>query len=306
MSYVNPQNKYAPRHRRDVADYARRKGVRSASRYYGIPPGTVSKWSKKAERVGYHPIPTKSSRPKSHPDELNENIVRRIVEIRKETKRTSEVVHKILENEGISVSLSSVHRTLDRKRMLKKRSPWKRYHPPVKRPFPIKPGSLVQIDTVHLMTGPKTRIYVMTLIDVYSRQTYAKCYEKLNSKISCDFLDEAEKQSVFDYEMIQTDHGLEFGKWFAERTKRHHRYTRIGKPNDNAHIERFNRTLQEECLDRLPRNVKNINCELPKYLKYYNTKRLHMGIEFKTPMQVIREVFPSYWLDYDKPTAHHT
>jgi len=25
------------------------------------------------------------------------------------------------------------------------------------------------------------------------------------------------------------------------------RHTRLGKPNDNAHIERFNRTIQEEC-----------------------------------------------------------
>jgi hypothetical protein len=139
------------------------------------------------------------------------------------------------------------------------------------------------------MTGPKTRIYVMTLIDVYTRNTYAKCYARLNSKISCDFLDEAESKSVFDFEMIQTDHGLEFGKWFSERTKRNHRYTRIGKPNDNAHIERFNRSLQEECLDTLPRKVDIINCALQKYLRYYNEERLHMGIEFKTPMQIIRE-----------------
>ena len=87
--------------------------------------------------------------------------------------------------------------------------------------------------------------------------------------------------------MIQTDHGPEFGKWFAERTQRHHRYTCIGKPNDNAHIERFNRTLQEECLDTFPRDVSLINCELKKYLRYYNTQRLHMGIDYQTPMQII-------------------
>ena len=72
------------------------------------------------------------------------------------------------------------------------------------------------------MTGPKTRIYVLTLIDIYSRNTYAKCYEKFNSRIATGFLIEAEKQSVFSYEMIQTDHGSEFGKWFAEKTKRNY------------------------------------------------------------------------------------
>jgi len=266
-----------------------RKGwsARKVGRHLGYHHTAVMKWVKKAEKIGYHPIPTKSSRPKNHPNELKEEIVNRIVEIRKETKRTHEVVHQYLLNENTNVSLSSVHRTLDRKGLLKKRSPWKRYHPPVKRPKASHPGSLVQIDTIHLMTGSKTRIYIMTLIDVYTRQTYAKCYEKLNSKISCDFLDEAECQSVFDFEMIQTDHGPEFGKWFAERTKRYHRYTRIGKPNDNAHIERFNRTIQEECLDTLPRKVEVINCKLKEYLKYYNEERLHMGIEFQTPSQLL-------------------
>ena len=281
-----------PRVRRDAADMARRGyGVRTVARRYGVSPGTVSKWCKKAEKIGYHPIPTKSSRPKHHPNELDEKIIKRIVEIRLKTKRTSEVVHKHLLNEGIHTSLNSVRRTIDRHGLMKKRSPWKRYHPHTPRPYPEKPGSLVQIDAIHLMTGPKTRIYVLTLIDVYSRNTYAKCYEKLNSKTSIEFLNEAEKQSVFDFEMIQTDHGPEFGKWFVERVKRNHRYSRVGKPNDNAHIERFNRTIQEECLDTVPRDVRVINKALPTYLKYYNSERLHMGINLKTPVQLLEECF---------------
>lgn len=286
------KNPNMPKVRRDAADMVRRGyGVRTVARRYGVFPGTVSKWVKKAKKIGYHPIPTKSSRPHHHPNELPDTVTKRIVEVRLQTKRTYEVVHKHLENEGIKTSPSSVFRTLDRRGLLKKRSPWKRYHPHVDRPLPEKPGSLVQIDTIHLMTGPKTRIYVMTLIDVYSRITYAKCYERLNSKIGVEFLREAERQSVFDFDMIQTDHGPEFGKWFVERVRKNHRYSRIGKPNDNAHIERFNRTLQEECLDKLPRDVRKINCELKKYLKYYNEDRLHMGIKLKTPIQLLPECF---------------
>lgn len=283
--YTN--NPKMPQIRRDAVEFARKYGVRKAARHYGFSAGAICNWKKKAIKIGYHLIPTKSSRPKHHPNELDEEIIKRIVEIRKERKRTYEVVHHQLKQEGIKISPISVFRTLDRRGLLKKRSPWKRFHPHIDRPEVLKPGSLVQMDTIHLMTGPKSRVYVMTLIDVYSRNTYAKCYEKLNSKVSCDFLDEAEKNSVFDFEMVQTDHGPEFGKWFAERTKRFHRYTRIGKPNDNSHIERFNRTLQEECLDLIPRNVDEVNCALKKYLKYYNHERLHMGINFKTPMQLL-------------------
>ena len=78
--------------------------------------------------------------------------------------------------------------------------------------------------------------------------------------------------------MLQSDHGPEFGSWFVSMIKKKHRYTRIGKPNDNAYIERFNRTLQEECLDKTERNVLKLNRALKKYMPYYNTQRMHLGI----------------------------
>ena len=111
----------------------------------------------------------------------------------------------------------------------------------------------------------------------------------MNSKICLDFVREAQRHASFKFEMLQSDHGPEFGKCFIEQIKKNHRYTRIGKPNDNSHIERFNRTLQEECLDKLSMNVSKINCELKRYLRYYNYERLHMGINLKTPMQLIQK-----------------
>ena len=196
-------------------------------------------------------------------------------------------MHQELLNQGIKISLSSVKRTLDRHGLLKKRSKWKRYHPHVDRPYPLEAGDLVQIDTIHLMISEKERIYVFVLIDVYSRWVYAKCYEKMNSKICLDFVRESQRHASFRFNMLQSDHGPEFGKWFITQIQKDHRYTRIGKPNDNAHIERFNRTLQEECIDKVNTDVKSINCALKKYLQYYNYERLHMGINLKTPSQLL-------------------
>jgi transposase InsO family protein len=278
------QNPYMPRLRRDVARYARRHGVRSASRHFGIHPGTISKWCKKAEKIGDVPILTQSSKPKTHPNELSKKIVDRIVFIRKQHGRTSEVVHQQLLNEGVKVSLNSVRRTIDRAGLMKKKSPWKRYHPSVPRPVPLKAGDLLQTDTVHRMINLKKRLYVFTLIDVYSRWVYAKAYDHMNGRTSIEFMTEAQRAASFNFDMIQSDHGPEFSRWFVTQIKKKHRYTRIGKPNDNAHIERFNRTIQEECLDKIPNEVPAINCALKKYLQYYNHERLHMGIQFKTPV----------------------
>jgi len=237
--------------------------------------------------IGDHPIPTRSSRPKSHPKALDARIVQKIVATRLKRRRYAEAIHKELANDGVMVSLSSIKRTLDRKYLLKKKSLWKRYHPHQERPQALNAGDLVETDTIHLMTGKKTRMYVFTLIDVHSRWAYAKAYATMSSAKGVAFIKAAQKAAPFKFAMIQSDHGPEFGMWFVSRIKVPHRHTRIGKPNDNSHIERFNRTLQEECLDVLKRDPRIINRALRKYLQYYNCERLHGGIAFLTPMQVV-------------------
>jgi transposase InsO family protein len=256
-------------------------------RRFGVGSSTICKWVKKAKVYGFTAIPTLSSKPKHHPNQLSNEIVWKIFQQRIKNKRCAEVVHQELLNQGIRTSLSSVKRTLDRNGLLKKRSLWKRYHPHVDRPYPLKAGDLIEIDTIHLMISEKKRSYIFTLIDVYSRWVYAKCYPKMGSKICLNFVREAQKKASFKFEMLQSDHGPEFGKLFVDGIKKDHRFTRIGKPNDNSHIERLNRTLQEECLDKLPVDVFKINCELKKYLRYYNHERLHMGINLKTPNQLL-------------------
>jgi putative transposase len=288
MAYT--QNPHMPKVRQDAADMVRRGYTPTeVGRRYGVGSSTVCKWVKKAKVYGYHPIPTLSAKPKHHPDQLSDDLVWKIFQTRLVSKRSSEVIHRILEDEGVVVSLSSVKRTLDRTGLLKKRSPHKRYHPHVDRPLPERPGSLVQLDTIHTMIGEKKRIYTFTLIDVFSRAAYAKTYAKMNAATSVQFVAEAEAQLGFHFQMLQSDHGPEFGKWFVERIEKKHRYSRIGKPNDNAHIERFNRTLQEECLDKTDRTPEAFNAALATYLPWYREKRHHFGLNLKTPHRILTE-----------------
>jgi transposase InsO family protein len=287
MPYTTNPN--MPSIRKEAAQLLVRKkwSTRKVARHFGFNQSTIVRWFKKSKKYGYHLIPTLSSKPKHHPKELSNDLVWKIFHQRLKTKRCAEVIHQELINQGTKISLSSVKRTLDRTGLLKKRSPYKRYHPHVDRPYPLKAGDLVQLDTIHLMISEKKRIYVFVLIDVYSRWVYARSYERMNAATTVRFLREAQRKSTFHFDMLQTDHGPEFGKWFVEQIRKKHRYTRIGKPNDNAHIERFNRTLQEECLDKIERKVFVINEELKTYLHYYNNERLHMGISLRAPVELL-------------------
>lgn len=290
MSYTT--NPHLPKVRRDTVLLVRKGwSIRKAARYVGVNPGTVSRWVKKAPTDGRLVIPTQSSRPKVSPKALVRDIVKAIIKQRQGRRRCGQVIHQELLRQGVKVSLSSVQRTLDRCGLLQKRSLWKRPHDATPRPTPAYSGALMQADTVHIITPDGKRIYIYTLIDLFSRWAYAEAVPRISAQTSVEFMRRATRIAEFRFEMIQTDHGSEFSTWFTHSMWRmdiSHRHSRVRQSNDNAHVERFNRTIQEECLDRTIHTLKAFRRALTQYLPYYNTERLHMGINYRTPLEVLR------------------
>ena len=289
MAYTTNPN--LPKVRQQAADLVRRGwSTRKVGRHLGYSQSAVVVWTKKAQIYGYHPIPTQSSRPKVSPRALPRNIVSEIIKERVGRRRCAEHVHIALKNKGVEVSLSSVKRTLDRCHLTKKRSPWKRPHDPTLRPEVTHTGALLQADTVHILAPDGSRIYIYTLIDLYSRWAYAEVVSKIGAQPSVDFIKRAKRKAPFSFEMMQTDHGSEFSTWFTHslwRMNIKHRHSRVRQSNDNAHVERFNRTIQEECLDRTAHTIPAFRKALQEYLQYYNNERTHMGIDYQTPNQLI-------------------
>ncbi len=265
------------------------KSTREVARYYGYAQSTIVKWCARAPKTwDAKEIKTLSSRPHTSPNALNREIVARIVRTRMESKRCAEVVHHLLKKDDVEVSLSSVKRTLDRYRLLKKRSPWKKKRRYPVRPDIAEPGDLVELDTIHFVDKDKKRSYMYTAIDLYSRYSYAMFSPCATTWTSIQFLKRLRRTAPFGIRCIQTDNGPEFSQFFTDSAVRmgiSHRHIHPRSPNENGHLERFNRTIQEEmpryqlCMFR-PKDIK-------KYLKLYNTKRPHMGIDFKTPSQMI-------------------
>ncbi len=250
MAYTT--NPHLPRLRARACEMVRQgKTVSEVTRYFGYSKGTISKWCQRYPASGAWDIPTRSSRPKHHPKELSDEVINTIIACKQQYNRCSEVTHAYLKQDGVEVSLSSVKRTLDRAGLTKKRSPWKRLHLSVERPSVAFPEDLVMVDTIHLMVSKTKRIYVYTLIDVYSRWTYAWAADRISTRKSIEFLKRAQDEASFVFRCIQSDHGPEFSTHFTERIKILHRHSRVRKPNDNSYVERFNRTLREECLARL-------------------------------------------------------
>ena len=241
-------------------------------------------------------IPTESSRPHSCPFAVPEKTVQRILVARDKLHRCAEVVwHYIVTVERLRVSLSSVRRILRRHHCFDgARKPRVRRDNP-HRPKVTRPGELVQTDTIHHVDPSSgRRVYYYTVIDLFTRMTYVILASRLSPGFAARAVLEAQGVWGFAISMVQADNGPEYGRYF-ERVLRSRgistRHSRLHRPNDNAHIERFNRTIQTESIGYywrrsvpLPRQRNTLTA----YLDYYNQKRVHLGIQMRTPTGMLQ------------------
>jgi len=116
---------------------------------------------------------------------------------------------------------------------------------------------------------------VITLLGIMKYQlTY------LGGRLSeLDSMQKGRSSKYFSSQVIQSDHGPEFSKWFTKVIKHkgvRHRHSRVRRPTDNGHIERFIRTLQQECLSRVYPSLRIWRKEIPAYLYYYNNAMFNL------------------------------
>lgn len=273
-----------------------RLSVTQAAKKYGVDRTTIWRWIKAVKQrqlMGNDFLWTLPSIPHHHPSEIRPKVIKRIIKLRKQLRgRCAIVLHKHLNGEGITISLSSVERILRREGLIKKRRVAGRPRP-IPRPVSAAPGDLIQMDTIHIIRANYTRYYIYTVIDTFSRLAYAECHDNLLQSTSLKVALRARQRFGFPFKMIQTDNGPEFKTGFGlalSRIKIQLRHSRPRKPNDNAHIERFNRTLQDECfLGKYPKEA-TIHQDLRDYLNYYNKKRYHLALDLQTPTEYVAKV----------------
>lgn len=147
--------------------------------------------------------------------------------------------------------------------------------------IPKEAGGLVQIDCVIKFVNGIRR-YIVSGIDYKTSFAYSYAYTKLSSTTSVDFLHKFQQVAPFTIKHIQTDNGGEFMARFHEDLERQgltHFFNYPRHPKSNGKIERYNRTIQTECIDRnleeLLYDIERFNQLLTDWLIYYNTKRPH-------------------------------
>jgi len=158
---------------------------------------------------------------------------------------------------------------------------------------PQYPGHLIALDTVERFINGCRR-YIITFEDIYTRFGFAWSTKSHASLAAKEFFNLCQKAFpyYFNFLYVLTDNGSEFKKHFSEELKQQHfvhYHTYPRTPKMNSHLERFNRTIQEEFVDyhnHLLLNPDEFNRELMDWLIWYNTKRVHYAFQNKlSPIQ---------------------
>ena len=177
---------------------------------------------------------------------------------------------------------------LKAKRKRKLLSPRIRYSPKEKLPGYLEMDSI----TLYLLNR---KYYFLTAIDIVTKFAWCKLTTSLSSKQAKLALIEFAHQYAYPLRVIQTDNGHEFlGEFqpYLEEKQIKHEFIYPRSPKINGVVERFNRTIQEEFIQRTDEpygDLELFNQQLVKYLLWYNTRRPHYSLNFETPVNYLRK-----------------
>lgn len=275
-------------------------GVVVTAKELGIHRSTVYRWIKRARSSYGHIRHTGLRRGKPgtrYPKKkLTVEEQSDIISLREETGFAA---IKIKGELNLSASINTIHRFLKKKRLLNEygnhRRPYyqKTTHMHLKNTTTI--GKL-QMDVKYItpeLSGLPYTCFEYAVIDIYSRYKEAVILNHLDQDGAILALMEILPRLPVTPDFIQTDNGLEFQGRFHEyciqRGLKHHLIHK-STPNENAVIERTFRTDEEEFFFRVkqaPRDYAELRGMFADFLYWYNYKRIHLGINLKTPYQVV-------------------
>ncbi len=198
-------------------------------------------------------------------------------------------IQKVIEEEKLYFNKAE-HNRQQKRRIQAHKHPKKRIHTLLKEK---KTHFLWHLDTVIFTLSHGGYRYLLTAIDDTSKLAYARLYTTHSSKQAADFLKRLHYLTEGEIINLHHDNGSEFQKDFevaCEKLFLPQWYSRVKTPTDNAVLERFNRTIQEEFVDLIDiglGDTEEFNRRLLDWLIEYNSIRPHQALDYKTPLGYI-------------------
>ena len=172
---------------------------------------------------------------------------------------------------------------------------WFGQHPNrVRRAQVTRPDQIWVSDITYLPVGGRWW-YLATVLDQYSRRVLAwRLGDVRDSRLTRAALEAAFRRRQPAKGLIfHSDRGSEFlGTSFRRHLTDHgvrQSMTRGGAPDENAHMESFFHSLKAEGIHgRRFETVAELRQHLHRYVRYYNHRRLHSALQYRSPVDYER------------------
>lgn len=298
--------------RHKILIFWRKHGLQATIDAFGAKRSTIYYWWKIYKDSGYkvESLDPGSQAPKNRRKrEIHPLILKEIRRLRLEVcpnmgkDKIKKDLDKYCQKEGLlTISASTIGRIIKDKRIYhhrqkvshfgKTKTTRKKKQRKPKGFIAKEQGDLIEIDTiVKFIWGIKR--YIITAVDIKTRYSFAWSYERANSANAKDFFQKLELAFPYKIRAVQTDNGSEFYKYFRdylEQRKITHYWNYPRQPYKNGHIEKYNRTIQEEFVDWneiLLEDTQKFNQKLMDWLIWYNTKRYHWSLDLTSPVDYL-------------------
>jgi putative transposase len=153
---------------------------------------------------------------------------------------------------------------------------------------PTQPNQVWSMDFVadQLANGAKFR--TLTIIDVFSKEALAiEVGQRLGGEHVVAALNRLAAQRKAP-QYLFVDNGSEFAGRLLDLWAYHHQaridFSRPGKPTDNGHVESFNGSFRDECLNlHWFENLEEAKAIIEAWRRDYNESRPHMALNGQSP-----------------------
>jgi putative transposase len=204
---------------------------------------------------------------------------------------------RLLLREGLRVNHKRVYRLYRAEGLAVRVKRRRRLAASPRQPQPVvtKPAQCWAMDFVSESTSDGHRFRILTLIDVFSRRSPGFIVERsISGHRVVRFLEQVAATNGYP-KVITVDNGPEFISNALDQWAHAHgvllRFSRPGKPVDNAFIESFNGRLRDECLNtNWFYGLEHAREVIAAWLDDYNERRPHSSLDGLTPAEYERQV----------------
>jgi len=162
-----------------------------------------------------------------------------------------------------------------------------------------RPNELWGIDMTYIWCGEDAWCYFHGVIDHFDRKLLGYTFSRsCKAQGAVMALAEATMERIPENLELRSDNGCHYGaKIFRDELRRlgiNHTRTMVNTPKGNAVIERFFRSLKEECVwQHQFHNFEEAKRHVDKWVKEYNEARPHQALGYLTPQQYFEKTVRS-------------